>query len=326
MNRIHGNAVTGDPVLGPAAGGGAPFPRGASRDASGFGLERGADRGSPASSRGARQSARGRVERAGPRAGPSVFPPLRFALRLRPPVSTLPRLVKSAPTPLAHRLIELRDRIAGAARRAGRPPEAIRLVAVVKTVPTERVAEALSLGITDLGENRVQDARARIAEIGRGSASWHMIGHLQRNKAGHAVELFDRVHGVDDLELAVALSRRAGSIGRTLPVMIEVNVAGEATKQGVAPEAALALAEGVAALPHLALDGLMTVGPAVEVAEAARPGFSRLRGLRDALEPALGRRLPELSMGMSGDFEVAIEEGSTMVRVGSALFGPRASQ
>jgi PLP dependent protein len=326
MNRIHGNAVTGDPVLGPAAGGGAPFPRGASRDASGFGLERGADRSSPAWSRGARHALAGVWN--GPALGPArpFSPPLRFALRLRPPVSTLPRLVKSAPTPLAHRLNELRERIAGAARRGGRPPEAIRLVAVVKTVPTERVAEALSLGITDIGENRVQDARARIAEIGRGSASWHMIGHLQRNKAGHAVELFDRVHGVDDLELAVALSRRAGSIGRTLPVMIEVNVAGEATKQGVAPEAALALAEGVAALPHLALDGLMTVGPAVEVAEAARPGFARLRGLRDALEPALGRRLPELSMGMSGDFEVAIEEGSTMVRVGSALFGPRASQ
>ena len=275
-------------------------------------------------SRGARSVARQGI---GPAPWPVLpFSPAPFRLAGLPAPLYPSALVKSAPTPLAHRVDEVRVRIARAAGRAGRAPEAIRLVAVVKTVPPERVAEALGLGITDLGENRVQEAKATIAAIGRGSASWHMIGHLQRNKAGHAVELFDRVDSVDDLELAQALSRRAAAVGRTLPVLIEVNVSGEPTKHGVAPDAARPLAEAVAALPHLALDGLMTVGPAVDSAAAARPDFAALRGLRDTLEAALGRRLPELSMGMSGDFEVAIEEGSTMVRVGSALFGPRASQ
>ncbi len=197
------------------------------------------------------------------------------------------------------------------------------LVGVVKTVPTEAIREALALGLGDLGENRVQEAEAHIAAVGRDAARWHLIGHLQRNKAGRAVELFDRVHGVDSLELAEALSRRAVATGRRLPVLVEVNVSGEATKFGVAPGSLEGLLERVAGMQGLALEGLMTVGAPVANAEEARPAFARLRALRDAAERTLGLTLRELSMGMSGDYEVAVEEGSTLVRVGTAIFGAR---
>ncbi len=231
--------------------------------------------------------------------------------------------MKPASTAIRGRLDEVRDRIARAAARAGRDPGSVVLVGVVKTVPAEVIREALALGLADLGENRVQEAEVHIAAVGRGSARWHMVGHLQRNKAGRALELFDRVHGVDSAELAEALSRRAAAAGRRLPVLVEVNVSGEATKFGAAPETLVGLLERVADLPGLALEGLMTVGPAVARAEEARPGFARLRDLRDAAERTLGLRLRELSMGMSGDFEVAVEEGATLVRVGTALFGVR---
>jgi hypothetical protein len=194
---------------------------------------------------------------------------------------------------------------------------------VTKTVAAVTVQAAVAAGLADLGENRVQEAQGKIPVVGRTKVRWHFIGHLQRNKAGRAVELFDRVHSVDDAAVAEALSRHATAAGRTLPVLVEVNVGGEASKFGVAPDGLAALLEQVAAQPGLALDGLMTVGPPVEAAEAARSVFARLRGLRDEAERRLGRRLPELSMGMSGDFEVAVEEGSTMVRVGGAIFGPR---
>jgi pyridoxal phosphate enzyme (YggS family) len=159
--------------------------------------------------------------------------------------------------------------------------------------------------------------------VGRGQARWHFIGHLQSNKAGRAVELFDLVHSVDDAEVAAALARRSASSGGALPVLVEVNVSGEASKFGVAPADLEPLLERVAPLAGLRLDGLMTVGPWVERAEDARAGFARLRELRDRARARLGLALPELSMGMSGDFEVAVEEGSTMVRVGTALFGAR---
>lgn len=227
---------------------------------------------------------------------------------------------------LRDRIAEVRDRIAAAARRAGRDPGSVRLVGVVKTLPWETVREAVALGLNDLGENRVQEARLHVGEVGRQAARWHLIGHLQRNKAGQAAELFDRVHSLDSLAAAEALSRRLVGFGRRLPVMVEVNVSGEATKFGVAPEALEALLEPVARLPGLALDGLMTVGAPVSAPDEARPGFARLRALRDRARAATGLELPELSMGMSADFEAAVEEGSTMVRVGTALFGPRARQ
>jgi PLP dependent protein len=238
-------------------------------------------------------------------------------------VTNLPRSVNAAPQELEARLEDVRARIAAAERRAGRAPGAVTLVGVVKTVAAEVVARVVGLGLADLGENRVQEADGHIARVGRDAARWHMIGHLQRNKAGRAMALFDRVHGVDDVELAQALSRRAVEAGRTLAVLVEVNVSGEASKFGVAPEALEPLLEAVAALPGLALDGLMTVGAPVERPGDARPGFARLRALRDGARGRLGRALPQLSMGMSGDFEVAIEEGSTLVRVGSAIFGAR---
>ena len=231
--------------------------------------------------------------------------------------------MKPSSSAIQARLDEVRGRIARAAGRAGRDPAGVVLVGVVKTVPVGRIREAVSLGLADLGENRVQEAEQHVGALGQSAARWHMIGHLQRNKAGRAVELFDRVQAVDSVELAEALSRRAVAAGRTLPVLVEVNVSGEATKFGAAPEAVEGLLERVAALPGLSLDGLMTVGPPVAGAEQARPGFAQLRALRDRGERALGRRLPELSMGMSGDFEVAVEEGATLVRVGTALFGER---
>ncbi len=246
-----------------------------------------------------------------------------FRLQRGVRVTTLPRSVIPDRASLRGRLEEIRGRIARATARSGREPGAVTLVAVTKTVPPEAIAAALELGIADLGENRVQEAEGKIAVLGRQAARWHLIGHLQRNKAARAVELFDRVHGVDSLELAEALSRRARSAGLRLPVMIEVNVSGEASKFGVAPGSLLELTEKVAGLEGLSLDGLMTVGAPVERPADARGDFERLRALRDATAARIGRPLPHLSMGMSGDFEVAIEAGSTMVRVGTAIFGPR---
>lgn len=210
----------------------------------------------------------------------------------------------------------VRERIARAAERAGRRPDDVLLVAVSKTVEAERVRAAVAAGITALGENRVQEARAKIAEIGR-PVAWHLIGHLQTNKARDAVELFDVIHSVDRIELARELDRRAHARGRVVKVLLQVNVGGEATKGGVAPEAVAETLEALAPLRNLAVRGLMTIPPEVERAEEARGWFQALRKLAER------HALPELSMGMSGDFEVAVEEGATMVRVGTAIFGPR---
>jgi len=241
-------------------------------------------------------------------------------------VPTLAGSVNPGLADLSGRLDGIRAALARAADRVGRDPLEVRLIAVVKQVPAERVRAATELGLTDLGENRVQEAEGKIAAVGRAGVRWHMIGHLQRNKAGRAVELFDRIQSVDRLELAEAISRRATALGRVVPVQIEVNVSGEATKFGVAAGELEALARAMTRLPGLKLDGLMTVGAPAAEPEAARPGFARLRKLRDETQQALGMSLPELSMGMSGDYEVAVEEGATMVRIGTALFGARESR
>jgi pyridoxal phosphate enzyme (YggS family) len=196
-------------------------------------------------------------------------------------------------------------------------------VGASKQVPPDTVREAVALGLRDLGENRVQEASSKIAAVGRDAARWHLIGHLQRNKAAKAVELFDLVHSVDDVELATELSRRSASAGRVLPVLVEVNVSGESSKFGVAPDALDRLLDAIRPLAGVRLEGLMTVGRPVERAEDARADFVRLRDLRDRGARVTGLPLPELSMGMSGDYEVAIEEGATLVRVGTALFGTR---
>lgn len=209
----------------------------------------------------------------------------------------------------------VRERIARAAARAHRDPASVRLIAVSKTKPADAVRAAMAAGVTDIGENYVQEAEAKRAAVG-GGASWHLIGHLQRNKAARAAALFDCIQTVDSGALGAALSRHAAALGRTLRVLIEVRLGGEATKSGIEPEALPALLEALR-LPGLAVAGLMTVPPPGEP-EAMRAHFRTLRELRDRAG------LAELSMGMSDDFEVAVEEGATMVRVGRAIFGARA--
>jgi pyridoxal phosphate enzyme (YggS family) len=234
------------------------------------------------------------------------------------------------PAELAERLAAVQGRIARAAARAGRRAEEITLVGASKKQSAEAVAALVAAGLRDCGESFVQEAREKIprvaARLGPGAAAprWHLIGRLQRNKAKLAAGLFDVVEVVDRLELARALDAHAAAAGRTLEVLLQVNVSGEAQKGGAPPETLAGLAGAVAALPHLRLTGLMAIPEATERPEAARPAFARLRELRDGLcGREAGLILPQLSMGMSADFEVAIEEGATIVRVGTALFGAR---
>jgi len=222
----------------------------------------------------------------------------------------------------------IRERIRSTAGRAGRDAGAITLMAVTKTFPPELIREAYEAGVRVFGENRVQEfAGKTVALRDLGDARWHMIGHLQSNKAGKAAELFHAVDSIDSLKLAEKLNDAASEVGKTLSVLIEVNVGGEAAKTGLAPDAPeldliLSAAER---LDHLAFRGLMTVPPYTDDPQGARPYFRKLRELRDAIAgprlPAVG--MEELSMGMSHDFEIAIEEGSTCVRVGTAIFGGR---
>jgi PLP dependent protein len=232
---------------------------------------------------------------------------------------------------LAGRIAAARERISAAARRAGRAPEEVTLVAVTKTVLAETVAEAYRLGLRVFGENRVQEGaakRAALASLGQPDVRWELIGHLQTNKAAFALALFDRIQSLDSVRLAEVLSARAAMAGRDVPVLLEVNVAGEASKTGFAPEVLLEAARAVARLPRLRPEGLMTVAPMAQDAETVRPIFARLRTLRELLR----REAPladasggwrELSMGMSDDFEAAIAEGATLVRLGRVLFGER---
>jgi len=224
---------------------------------------------------------------------------------------------------LAAALGEIRRRIAEACGRSGRDSSRVTLVAVSKTFPAERVRELLGCGHAVFGENRVQEALGKIPLVGPG-ARWHLVGHLQRNKARHAVGAFELIHSLDDAELARELDRRAAAAGIVQPVLAEVNVAGEPTKSGVDESRLPELLDATVPLAHLELRGLMCIPPPVERAEQARGWFARLREIRDREASRLGRPLPDLSMGMSDDFEVAVEEGATLVRVGRALFGERA--
>lgn len=233
---------------------------------------------------------------------------------------------------LGERLDQIRGRLARAAERAGRPPDSVRLLAVAKGFPAEAVREGMALGLREFGENRVQEADAKISELVESGESgqagtgprWHLIGHLQRNKAKRAVTLFDEIHSLDGEDLVAEVGRRAAAEGRVITGYIEVNTSGDPGKHGVAPEGALALLARAGREPAIRLAGLMTIGPLHGGPEGARASFRALARLRDE---AVGAGLLEsgagLSMGMSDDFEIAIEEGATIVRVGSALFGTR---
>ncbi len=225
------------------------------------------------------------------------------------------------------RLTSVHERIARACRRTGRSPSRVALLAVTKTVPAQAVREAIAAGIADIGESRVQEARDKQAELADAVVRWHLIGHLQRNKAATAARLFDAVHSLDSAELAADLNaaRASGPKSQRLEVFIQVALAGEAQKFGCSPEAALKLAEKIPDWPHLRLVGLMTIPPYQDDPEAARPVFKLLYQLRAEAGKRTGMAPTalKLSMGMSHDFEVAIEEGADIVRVGTALFGAR---
>jgi pyridoxal phosphate enzyme (YggS family) len=225
---------------------------------------------------------------------------------------------------IAENLKKVKDKIAQAALRAGRNPQDVQLVAVSKTVSGEPIKQAIEAGVTILGENYIQEAREKIGELGK-AVRWDFIGHLQRNKVSYAVDLFEVIHSIDRLSLAQALSTRAAKQRKTVRILVQVNISGEEAKSGIDTGGVSALVRHIASLPNLTLEGLMTMPPYFTDPEKARPYFVALRKLRDTLMAELGNRinLKELSMGMSGDFEVAVEEGATLVRVGTAIFGER---
>jgi len=218
----------------------------------------------------------------------------------------------------------VRERIAAAALRVGRDPKEVKLMAVTKTVPEDLVEQAVRAGVDILGESYVQEARAKISSLGK-VCPWHLIGHLQTNKAKYVVRLFDTVHSVDREEIAQALHERCVREGVTLKVLIEVNISGETSKWGVAPEELVSLIRRISTLDTLEVRGLMTMAPWSEDPESVRPIFTTLRQLRDRVraEGIPRVEMAELSMGMSDDFEVAVEEGATVVRIGRAIFGER---
>jgi PLP dependent protein len=229
---------------------------------------------------------------------------------------------------LRENLLRVQQQIADAAHRAGRREEEITLIGVSKTHPAECIREAYEAGLRHFGENRVQEWEGKRGEVSQLSATWHLIGHLQSNKAAKAVNLFDTIDSVDDFALAQKLDRACGNRPdqRRLRILLEVHMSGEATKSGASEEDLPALAEQVRTLQKLDLAGLMCIPPFLEKIDEVRPYFARLRNLRDQLERRLGCKLPVLSMGMSHDFEAAILEGATEVRVGTALFGTRTAK
>jgi len=226
---------------------------------------------------------------------------------------------------LRDQLRKIKNRIDTAANGCGRDPETIRLVAVSKTVAAEQVKEAIEAGVTILGENYVQEARDKIQGLSPYPVSWHFIGHLQTNKAKYVVKLFDLIHSVDSLKLAQELDKHARKNDKIQPILIQINVAGEMSKSGVSVEHATKLIKNIGQLPNLAVRGLMTMPPYFNAPEKVRPFFKTLRQLSDQIrnESIPHVSMDELSMGMTGDFEVAIQEGATLVRIGTAIFGER---
>jgi pyridoxal phosphate enzyme (YggS family) len=235
-------------------------------------------------------------------------------------------IVDPAQEQVAARLTGIRARIGDAAKNCGRDPAEVRLIAISKTHPASAIKRVIEFGALDIGENRVQEAEGKISEIGRDAARWHLVGHLQANKARRAVNLFDYIHSLDSLDLARRLDRLCHEEGREkLAVLVQVDLGHEETKSGIDESDLTHLVEGIGPLERLELTGLMTLPPFFDDPEQSRPYFRRLRQLRDELAArgAFGNGKGELSMGMTNDFEVAIEEGATMVRVGTAIFGER---
>ena len=233
------------------------------------------------------------------------------------------RGVKADTMNMQERVNEVRERMARACERAGRDLDSVRLIAVSKTYPPERVCEAAACGLTVFGENRIYEAEAKIPAC-PGNVEWELIGHLQRNKAMRAVSLFQRIHAIDSLPLLKKINTCAQELGKTMPVCVQVNVSGESSKHGLAPDEVEGVLEQASGLLSVDVVGVMTIPPFAPDPEKARPHFRRLRELRDTWSAATGFELSELSMGMSGDLEVAIEEGATCIRVGTAIFGTRA--
>jgi len=227
-------------------------------------------------------------------------------------------------TEIADALEKIRKRIQRAADKAGRNPEEIRIVGVGKTVPVHRIEAAIEAGILIIGENYIKEVREKFEHLSRLPVSLHFIGHLQSNKSKYAVRMFDLIHSVDSLKLAEELNREAEKIAKIQDILIQVNVAEEKTKSGVRVEETLSLARSIGSLPHVRVRGLMAMPPFFDLPEKARPYFKIVRDLSRAASEAIpGVLMEELSMGMSGDFEAAVEEGATLVRIGTALFGGR---
>lgn len=226
---------------------------------------------------------------------------------------------------VALNVARVQERIGQAALRVGRDPAAVRLIAAAKTVDTARIRAAIASGVAIIGENYLQEARRKIGQIGHDTVQWHFIGTVQRNKVRYLFDLFDMLHAVDRLDLAEEIQHRGERLNRSLPVLLEVNIGGEDSKSGFHPQTLLSEVEKFAAFPRVQVRGLMTIPPPTATPEEARPFYQELRDLRDRLsrKGIAGLDFSELSMGMTADFEVAVEEGATIVRVGTAIFGPR---
>ena len=225
---------------------------------------------------------------------------------------------------IADNLAQVQQRITTACKRAERSPEEVQLVAVGKKFTADVIREAADCGLTLFGENRVQEAKAKIPDC-PGHLRWHFIGNLQTNKCRDAVALFDMLHAVDSLHLAKELNKRCEQAAKVMPILLEVNVSGEGSKHGFSPETAVNAMKEFSDFPQLELHGLMTMAPYSRQPESSRPYFQKLCEVKTACEDKLGAPLPELSMGMSGDYEIAIEEGATLIRLGTTLFGPRSA-
>src|SRR3989338_3399278 len=230
-------------------------------------------------------------------------------------------LLKTVIMSISANIKDIIHRIKLAVERAGRKEESVKLIAVTKTVDVVRIKNAITAGITIIGENRVQEAREKYKEIGS-KVEWHLIGHLQTNKVKYIFDIFTLIHSVDSLQLSEEINKRAVNRGIKTDILIEVNLSGEKTKFGILPESAIGLIKDISSFKNININGLMTIPPFSESPEDSRKYFRMLRMLRDDIEQE-GIGMKELSMGMSGDFEVAIEEGATMVRIGTAIFGER---